>query len=347
MSIHSFFNRQFPLRSRTRGVAFFCFILLMYGCGGEESVDKPIVEAVGDEKPINDVPIAIPYYPMTVGNRWVYRNPDGAEWAREVIETKNVDAGSYHDGVVSYCLFSYNPSIEDKHSDFFKTPTYLVTDTHLGLLVTDNHINDAIWQTIQESRGENSSGRKQIYTNGEWSTHKQDGVLVYLHNSTPKVASRSDLVLLSFPFDPIYKGRALHMILRGIDKTHPPSYVHSYEAKVKISIGSSYEGSVATPMGLFEDCVKIQYDGDLSSVETQEFEIGKWNWITPKNLLRVLVKHLEDELRNELTILLRELMPRLHLQTMWLAPGVGPVKIVTPDGIAELIDYEVKAVASG
>ena len=29
---------------------------------------------------------------------------------------------------------------------------------------------------------------------------------------------------------------------------------------------------------------------------------------------------------------------------MWLAPGVGPVKIETPNGIAELIDYGIKPV---
>ena len=27
---------------------------------------------------------------------------------------------------------------------------------------------------------------------------------------------------------------------------------------------------------------------------------------------------------------------------MWLARGVGPVKIETPDGMAELIDYDIK-----
>ena len=318
------------------------FVIIISGCGGEEPVDRPIVESVRDEKPINDAPISTPYYPMTLGSRWVYRNPDGSEWTREIIEAKNVDADSYPVGAVSYRFFGYNPPVEDKHSDFLKAPTYLVTDTHLSLIITDNDINDAIWQTILESRGENPNGHKQKYTNGEWSTHKQDGVLVYLHNSVPKVASRSDLVLLSFPLDPIYKGKALHMTLHGIDKTHPPSYVHSYESKVKISIDSSYEGSVETPMGLFEDCLKIQYDADSPSVETRGFEIGKWNWITPKNLLRALVKHLEDELRNELTTLIRDLMPRLHLQTMWLAPGVGPVKIETPNGIAELIDYEIK-----
>jgi hypothetical protein len=37
-----------------------------------------------------------------------------------------------------------------------------------------------------------------------------------------------------------------------------------------------------------------------------------------------------------------KLCTKLGLQTVWLAPGVGPVKIETPHGIAELIDYEIK-----
>ena len=94
MFIHRFFRRRFPLRSRTRRIAFLCFILLMSGCGGEESVDKPVVESVGDEKPINEVAISTIYYPMTVGNRWVYRNPDGSEWSREVVQSESILHGT-------------------------------------------------------------------------------------------------------------------------------------------------------------------------------------------------------------------------------------------------------------
>ena len=83
-------------RNRPSGIAFLCFILFLSGCGGEESVDISMVESVEDEKPINDVPISTPYYPMTVGSRWVYRNSDGSEWAREVTETKNFGGNVYH-----------------------------------------------------------------------------------------------------------------------------------------------------------------------------------------------------------------------------------------------------------
>ena len=59
---------------------------------------------------------------------------------------------------------------------------------------------------------------------------------------------------------------------------------------------------------------------------------------------RAFREHMQDEIHKELTMLLPMLMQNLNLQTMWLAPGVGPVKIETADGIAELIDYEVKPV---
>ena len=85
MSIPRFFNRQSPLRSRIRGVAFLLVVLLLSGCGGEEAINNPISGSTGSEQlepqPSN-------YFLMTLGNRWVYRNPDGAEWSREVTETQ-------------------------------------------------------------------------------------------------------------------------------------------------------------------------------------------------------------------------------------------------------------------
>ena len=51
---------------------------------------------------------------------------------------------------------------------------------------------------------------------------------------------------------------------------------------------------------------------------------------------------IESDIHVELTDLLMAIMPELGFETVWLAPGVGPVKIETPNGIAELIDYEIK-----
>ena len=85
MPIYRFFRRQSRSMNKARQAASLFGVLLISGCG-DEPVAKPVVESVGDEKPITT-----PYYPMTVGSRWVYRSPDGSEWTREVAEIEVVN----------------------------------------------------------------------------------------------------------------------------------------------------------------------------------------------------------------------------------------------------------------
>ena len=119
MSLHRFFRRQSSLRSRARGLAFLCFILLISGCGGEESVDKPIVETVGDELRNEAVPISTIYYPMSLGSWWRYRNPDGSEWMRKVSDARQDEIHNY-----SQHVFNYNPPIRQNQFNFLKPPVY-------------------------------------------------------------------------------------------------------------------------------------------------------------------------------------------------------------------------------
>ena len=117
MSIHRFFRRQFPLRNRIRGIAFLCFILLMYGCG-DETINPPLGGSVNGTTETEDlVPMSSIYYPMSIGSRWVYRSPDGSEWSREVTKTEEVGSHLYH-------FFSYDIPIDDNQSDPFQ-------DSHL------------------------------------------------------------------------------------------------------------------------------------------------------------------------------------------------------------------------
>ena len=69
--------------------------------------------------------------------------------------------------------------------------------------------------------------------------------------------------------------------------------------------------------------------------------------LPPPKIQESLLSLLELDIREELADLMLSMAPGLGFETVWLAPGVGPVKIETPNGIAELIDYEMKAVASG
>ena len=96
---------------------------------------------------------------------------------------------------------------------------------------------------------------------------------------------------------------------------------------------------VETSAGAFEDCLKIQYEAKQPSYETDEFSVVREIDTVFQD---AKLKAVESEIREELTDLLTHLMPKLGLRTVWLAPGVGPVKIETPNGIAELIDYDIK-----
>ena len=134
MSIHRFFRRQSSLRNKTRAVAFLFGALLIYGCGGEESMDTPLVETVGDERRNVVAPISTIYYPMTVGNRWVYRNAVGSEWTREITETENYGDNFYH-------YFSSDPPIQDTQIESLKSPVYVAFLDRLDRRIAHNDMD--------------------------------------------------------------------------------------------------------------------------------------------------------------------------------------------------------------
>ena len=166
---------SFWLKLRIRGVAFLFVSLLILGCGGEESVHTPIVDSVGDENPIHDVLTSSPHYPTTLGSRWVYRNPDGSVWSREVVQSELILHDSYHS-------FTYDPPLGDRHREFIKSPTYVVASDGILLQTKLIDINDAIWQTVLRSNGDSSGwGYSRKCTNGVCTTRKkQKDALLHL-----------------------------------------------------------------------------------------------------------------------------------------------------------------------
>ena len=94
--------------------------------------------------------------------------------------------------------------------------------------------------------------------------------------------------------------------------------------------------TVVTPAGRFENCLEIEYY-ETRSAETTEIKTE-------------LIPEKYEEERAFLIAKIREtvatefltLMPNIPLGTLWLAPGVGPVKIKDSSGTSELIAYDVK-----
>ena len=122
-------------------VPAFAYILLLFGCGAEETVNTPLAENGATD--ITPAPKSSLYFPITLGSRWTYRNPDGSEWSREVAESEVFDAERYHS-------FSYEPPIE---LDSIESAEYLTYFDRLVRRTNLKDIDDAVWETIVESGG--------------------------------------------------------------------------------------------------------------------------------------------------------------------------------------------------
>ena len=298
-------------------------ILLMSGCGGEESVE--------DEKPINDVPISTSYYPMTLGSRWVYRNPDGSEWSREVANADFLDAHQFAHS------FNYNPPIEEGQLDLFKTPLYITTSDRIVRPIKTSEIGHP--KPVVDIRY--SIGIQMERNNGRFIRRFGfDGFRTYRIRGF----ERSDFTFLRPPLVSGKTWRVFSIALRGSHNIHNAAseFTHTLEAHSLISARINEElQTVVTPAGKFEGCLEIEYY-ETPSVKTTEFQSD----LIPKEYEEERAL-LETKVHETAATEFLKLMLNIPLGTLWLAPEVGPVKIETPSGIAELIDYDIKTVASG
>ena len=241
------------------------------------------------------------YFPMTVGSRWVYRNLDGSEWMRDVKEAKEIGFYLYH-------VFNYHPPLEDDRFEFLKTPAYAKAPSRLFLLA-ENEIDDAIREAIQQVDG------------------------FYLQMYKTKVVSDGELTMLRLPLSAGLRWDALTISLRGGEGFL--GLRHSFEANWVISGTAGYRESVETPAGNFDSCLKIQYEARQSV----EFKWGADE--IAQEIWEDIWRDREKPIREELAAVFAHLMPNLILETVWLAPGVGAVKIESAETAAELVEYHL------
>ena len=313
MSIHRLFKSQFSLRGNAREVAFLLVILSLSGCGADEPVNNPVGCTSGG-KPDDTIPIFSDYYPMTLGSRWVYRNPDGSEWSREVTEIRKFGANLYHS-------ISYDSPVQVSQLDSLRSPVYAAYLYRLDRRINRNDINDTVWEIIVESGGEsqnwglgmscnNLAGRKPVCVSRK--DKLTPAILTYLYRSNTGVVWHSKLTLLRFPIVPGDTYNALNLRLRGRDEG--PFYIHAFAAEGVI-LGKISEGQelVETSASAFEDCLKIQYEANQSSYKTLEFrDVGAAAMFAPGAYLEAV----ESEIREELTDLLTHIMPKLGLESV-------------------------------
>ena len=325
-------NRLFNTRPYlSTGRSILIAFLLVVGCGGDGDVTRTPLDGVGVETPTPPFPN---YYPITVGSWWRYRNPDGSEWTREIIGARKIGDFLYH-------VFTYNPPTANNRFDFLTPHAYVDTPQRRSALIKAAEIDSTFWDVITENNKKGGGYGMRGGSQFGYKIYKSDS-LAALENYVTEVTWHSDFVPLRYPIDSGAVFKVLNLRLNGALEFF--STFHSYEVRCSITGSVGLPQSIVTPAGSFDDCVRIQYDENLPPVTTKEIVLGK---IAGTELSPQLLSVLESELNEELKELFVLVMPKLGFENMWLAPGVGPVKIETPNGIAELIDYDIKTVASG
>ena len=278
-------------------------ILLILGCGNDDGSKEILRDGTPSQTEPN-------YYPMSVGNRWIYRNPDGSRWTRQVTETDFIGSRQYY-------FFAYNPPVGGNQLGFLEVPVAASTASHL-LFRGGNEIQGFVRQTIYELDG-----------------------IPLLSTYETSVDTWRELVLLRFPLYPDKTWDSLNIRLSGSYTYGPP--VHGWEVTFEadwiISGRVGHLESVNVPAGSFEHCLKVEYKPKQSLEVTANGRMGA-------KFLEGLRASRQKVIEENLATLFTRVIPKLGFETVWLAPGIGPVKIETPNGIAELIDYELKAVAS-
>ena len=175
---------------------------------------------------------------MSIGSRWVYRNPDGAEWTREVTETEQVGSHLYH-------FFNYGPLIDDDQLDSSETPMYtptpyVTTLDRLILKIKMVDVNDAVQQTIFESGRvppnkwvinlRCRTDRRPICQMKKLETIIRDGkdrqeinndALMWLSRYDTRVVWNSELTVLRIPLVPYRRWKAIDVRVSGT-KYIPP-----------------------------------------------------------------------------------------------------------------------------
>ena len=338
--VSSFINRRFPRMLRSRRIACLLSILLILGCGGEDSVHTPVVDSVGDENPLHGVLTSSPYYPTTLGSRWVYRNADGSEWTREIAETEVVNRHKL------LLFFSDNPLLEGneetKQLMFVKAPSYIVTSDKIVHPISLTELHNRLGKTI-EIPYKISKSVHGIFNGFEVNTRYG-----FVGTRTYKIHGfrHSDFTLLASNLAPGATWNALDLKFSVVHDVAPQWFSHSLEAHLEIWAKiNANRISIVTPAGTFEDCLEIQYYQKRLEIETKRLSVSVGDRVQAAEFPKVwkeIRKYVEAEIPKTADTEFLKAMPPVQSASLWLTPEVGPVKIKDASGISELIAFDVK-----
>ncbi len=231
-----------------------CGIFIVFGCGSDET-----------PAPIEQMPN---YFPDAVGSRWTYRNTDGSEWTREIIDGTDTHG-------VGYKVFNYTPPVSETELNSLKPDAFRVTDSQIFFIIgekIDRYVQNEIPVLLQdEFEGLDLDIVIEPITHPEFVFFQLPLTPSFQWNAFRTDVNGSivlqNLVLLQFPF-------AVHISVKGA--------VVAAEA-------------LETPAGSFEEMYQIEYRTEIArtllSAETETTQLHQTVWFAP----HVGIVKIEDE----------------------------------------------------
>lgn len=248
------------------------------------------------------------YFPTTEGSFWVYVDQEGNEFTRTSTEQKNMAGEIFH-------TFSYEPVMEDweKYNYLLHPFMYQVDTEGIKFYVADE-IENAIKSKLKKRLDEITAELRQKYTD-----QLPDGISLDV-DYTIEPTAQATLYFLPSTLNSKEKWTTtqvsvriqISMNIKGTEINIPEAN-KSLSLTMKLSETGDIIGkeSVKTAAGTFEDCLKIEYRTKTTS---------------SKNTVSEIKQGLTEE------------QPKDKITTLWLAPDVGIVKLMSSIADSEAVE---------
>ena len=231
-----------------------CGIFILFGCGSDET-----------STPIEQMPN---YFPDAVESRWTYRNPDGLEWTREVIDGTNTHG-------VGYKVFTYTPPVSETELNHLKPDAFRVTDSQVFFIIgekIDRYVQNEIPILVQD----------------EFAGLELD--------ITVEPITHPEFVFFQLPLTPSFQWDAFKTDVNGgIVLQNLVLLQFPFEVNVSVKGEVVAEGTLETPAGRFEETYQIEYRTEIArtllSTEAETTQLHQMVWFVPY----VGIVKIEDE----------------------------------------------------
>ncbi len=243
-----------------------CAIFTLFGCGSDET-----------PAPVEQMPS---YFPDAVGSSWVYRNPDGYEWTREIADGYTTEERDYQ-------RFTYTTLDAEDELDYLKPNAFRVSENRVFFAIgekVDRYIQDDLPTLVQD----------------EFAGLEIDIAL--------EATSYPDFVFFQFPLSPNVEWEAFNtkvngsLVLQNLVLLQIP-----IEAHVSIKGKIVAESPIETPAGRFDSAFQVEYEMEFTHTLFPEAEVLRQRqtvWFVP----HIGIVKIESE--NGITELIAYTFPR-------------------------------------